>query len=187
MVTEGWVRQIRLDDEGIGIAALSDAGWEQVAAKGRDGFVEVIEADYRERGEAPPRGWRFVRRLFPEQGDMGPWFPQWRVLERSAATWGGEARITSDLAVFNGHFPNEPIVPGVAQLYWADKLARRAFPGQRKTLEVVRLKFVNVIVPGTLLRLNLERKGQSRVEFGYTSKDGDHSSGCLVAGLDEET
>lgn len=182
MVTEGWIRQIRLDDDGNGIAALSDAGWEQVAAKGRDGFVEAIEADYRERGEAPPRGWLFVRRLLPEQGDVGPWFPQWRILERSAATWGGEARITGDLAVFNGHFPNEPIVPGVAQLYWADKLAGRAFPGHRETLEVVRLKFVKVIVPGTLLRLNLERKAPSRVDFGYTSKDGDHSSGCLVGG-----
>lgn len=182
MVTEGWIQRLRLDDDGSAIATLSDAGWGQVATRGRDGFVKVIEADYRERGEALPRGWRFVRRLLPERGDAGPWFPQWRIVERSAATWGGEARITSDLAVFNGHFPNEPIVPGVAQLCWADKLAGRAFPGHQATLEVLRLKFVKVIVPGTLLRLNLERKAQSRVEFGFTSEQGDHSSGCLVGG-----
>ena len=107
-------------------------------------------------------------------------FPAWRVVECAAATWCGEARITHDLAVLDGHFPNEPIVPGVAQLYWADKLAHRAFTGRGATVAVMRLKFVKVIVPGTLLRLGLECRERSRVEFRYTSEDGVHSSGCLV-------
>ena len=171
---------MRLDDSENAVAALSDAGWEQVVVRGRDGFVKAIEADFRERGRAVPRNWRFVRRMMPDRCDVRPWFPRWHVVDRSAVTWGGEARITSDLAVFDGHFPNEPIVPGVAQLYWADKLAGRAFLGHQTTLEVVRLKFVRVIVPGTVLRLNLERRTQSRVEFEYTSEHGDHSSGCLV-------
>ena len=111
---------------------------------------------------------------------MRPLFPVWRVVECAAATWCGEARITDDLAVLDGHFPNEPIVPGVAQLHWADKLAHRAFTGCGTTVEVMRLKFVRVIVPGTLLRLRLECRERSRVEFRYTSEDGVHSSGCLV-------
>ena len=112
--------------------------------------------------------------------NVRPMLPQWRTVEHSAAAWCGEARITDDLAVLDGHFPNEPIVPGVAQLFWADKLAHRAFAGLETTVEVLRLKFVRVIVPGTLLRLDLERRGRSRVEFRYTSEDGVHSSGCLV-------
>lgn len=112
--------------------------------------------------------------------NVRPMLPQWRTVEHSAAAWRGEARITDDLAVLDGHFPNEPIVPGVAQLYWADKLAQRAFAGHETTVEVVRLKFVRVIVPGTLLRLDLESRARSRVEFRYTSEIGVHSSGCLV-------
>ena len=113
--------------------------------------------------------------------NVRPMLPQWRTVEHSAAAWCGEAHITGDLAVLDGHFPNEPIVPGVAQLYWADKLAHRAFPGRGPTVEVVRLKFMRVIVPGTVLRLHLESRAGSRVQFRYTSEDGAHSSGCLVA------
>ena len=96
--------------------------------------------------------------------------------------WRGEANIAGDLAVLDGHFPNEPIVPGVAQLYWADKLAGRVFSSHTTTGEVVRLKFMKIIVPGTVLRLMLERQARSRVEFTYTSDHGIHSSGCLVGG-----
>lgn len=112
--------------------------------------------------------------------NMRPLFPVWRVVERAAAKWSGEARITDDLAVLDGHFPNEPIVPGVAQLYWADKLAHGAFTGRGTTVAVMRLKFAKVIVPGTLLRLALECRKHSKVEFRYTSENGVHSSGCLV-------
>ena len=177
---------MRRDESGTAIVALSDAGWEQVAAQGRDGFVAAVEAAFRESDRSIPTGWRFVRRMTAERAGDRPLLPDWHVMERTATALGAEARITSDLAVLDGHFPNEPIVPGVAQLYWADALARRAFPDHAAPHEVVRLKFVRVIVPGTMLRLNLVRRARSRVEFRYTSDEGVHSSGCLV-GESKET
>ena len=66
--------------------------------------------------------------------------------------------VSADLAFFDGHFPQQAVLPGVTQLDWAVKLGCEAFgySAQVATLEV--LKFQQLILPDTyvVLRLSLQ-------------------------------
>lgn len=175
-----WIRRERLDVCGHVIAELTDEGWARLAKRGRDAFIADLRGSDRVQMSASSAKWRFVRRLPSSGNESGPLCPRWTQLDRSASNWRGEASITADLCVLDGHFPDEPIVPGVALLYWAESLARRVFPGHHATGEVVRLKFRRVVVPGTMLTLALENRGGTTVSFTYVSDKGVHSSGSLI-------
>lgn len=107
-----------------------------------------------------------------------------KVLEAKTTAAGMELTldIEPDLAALDGHFPEAPVVPGVAQLDWAVRLAREYLPvpatGFSK-LEAV--KFHRVIQPGVTLRLSLEWSvPKQRLLFSYASAKGPCSSGRVV-------
>ncbi len=161
----------------------TEAGWETLAHQGKTGLIRELSDLLSSAVDAGAR-WRFVRRL-PPAGKAGrdrPLHPRWEELDRTAATWLGEAAVTGDLAVLEGHFPSEPIVPGLAQLLWADTLSRRFFAGYTTTAEIRNLKFAQVVVPGVRLRIALvhEFRARSRAVFRFTSDAGTHSSGVLI-------
>lgn len=92
-----------------------------------------------------------------------------------------ELWISPDLYHFQGHFPQQPILPGVAQIDWAITLARQAFalPLNLKRMET--LKFQALIQPGTRLLLDLEwRPERQQLEFRAHSTAGSHASARLV-------
>ena len=164
----------------------TEAGWELLARSGKEALVRelhdrlptVLVAD-----PAPER-WRFVRRLSGSwKARAGrPLHPRWDPLDRTAASWRGKTIVTNDLAVLEGHFPDEPIVPGLAQLMWAEALSRRLFPDHASTGEVRNLKFRQPIVPGVRIELDLvhEARRPSRIAFQYASQAGTHSRGVIV-------
>ncbi|HBO78096.1 MAG TPA: AMP-dependent synthetase, partial [Cupriavidus sp.] len=55
--------------------------------------------------------------------------------------------IAEDLAIFDGHFPGAPIVPGVAQVDWVMALApqRLAVPPRQRFARLDVLKFQAVM------------------------------------------
>ncbi len=173
-------------DAGELLVVPTEAGWKTLAHKGRKALIREL-ADFlasAATAQQAPRRWRFVRRL-PATAKAGrdrPLHPRWEELERTAVRWLGEGAVTADLAVLEGHFPNEPIVPGLAQLLWADKLSLRVFAHHTATAEIRNLKFARLIVPGTRLRVALvhELQTRSRVAFRFTSDAGTHSSGVLM-------
>ena len=82
------------------------------------------------------------------------------------------------MRVFDGHFPQAKILPGVAQIDWAIRFGRMQFPVPPIFLRMEQIKFQQVARPGDLLSLTLdwdvERKALS---FRYTSEAGTHASG----------
>ena len=106
----------------------------------------------------------------------------WAEVSRDCDRWCGQAIVPKGLAVLEGHFPNEPIVPGVAQLFWAATEARRVFPDCVLTSELRNLKFSKAILPELRLRLTLlhERGKRRRIAFEYASDAGVHSRGYLL-------
>lgn len=87
------------------------------------------------------------------------------------------------LAVFDGHFPQVPILPGVAQLDWAVRFGREAFALPPYFLRMEMLKFQRVARPGIRIRLHLEWLPQkSALAFRYESALGPHASGRVVFG-----
>jgi acyl-CoA synthetase (AMP-forming)/AMP-acid ligase II/3-hydroxymyristoyl/3-hydroxydecanoyl-(acyl carrier protein) dehydratase len=139
-----------------------------------------------------PRRWRFVTEL--------PMNAQGKVTEaalralfrrmRPQAQWqhcGPDAacaqlKIDADLAVFDGHFPQYPILPGVAQVDWAVQCAREVFAlNGRAFLRLEALKFQRVVRPGATITLQLNWSAEhARLGFSYHSEHGAHASGRVV-------
>jgi 3-hydroxymyristoyl/3-hydroxydecanoyl-(acyl carrier protein) dehydratase len=85
--------------------------------------------------------------------------------------------VPEELEIFRGHFPGMPILPGVAQIDWALKLAQAhgLVPGGAE-LRDFQVKFRSVIRPSVPLTLTLRRDcNKKRVYFDY------HSAGALMS------
>jgi 3-hydroxymyristoyl/3-hydroxydecanoyl-(acyl carrier protein) dehydratase len=91
-----------------------------------------------------------------------------------------DAYISDDLSWFEGHFPDQPVLPGVVQTHWACELAQHLFmlEGVKK---VNNLKFKTMILPNTHLSLNMKFNDEKKsVSFVFKSKDATFSTGSFV-------
>ncbi|MBD9481230.1 AMP-binding protein [Pseudoxanthomonas sp. PXM02] len=140
---------------------------------------------------ARPRRWRFVSALptnaqgkVTEAALTALFRPErppahWTLREPTHARV--ELPLDASLAVFEGHFTQAAILPGVAQLDWAVQLAREVFPLPATFLRMEALKFQRVARPGDRIRLDLEwLADRSTLVFRYESEHGPHASGRVV-------
>lgn len=88
--------------------------------------------------------------------------------------------LPADLAVFKGHFPDYPVLPGVVQLHWAVLLSRSYFGELGNDLAIDKLKFQNIIQPGDSVSLVLSRTSQHAVKFTYLTHNQQASSGLIT-------
>lgn len=99
-----------------------------------------------------------------------------------------ELSVPTDLLYFRGHFEDDPLLPGVAQIDLAVLVeAETAWPelvGQLRG--VSRLKFLKPILPGHVLKVTLLR-GEDRARVDFTIHCGDSccSLGTLTFELPE--
>ena len=112
--------------------------------------------------------------------------------ERIAAGRGRDARrltftIPADLAWFEGHFPGNPVLPGVAQLDGlVARQVERLWPDAGALRAVKRLKFSQLIRPGERISVLLDRDaGRGVVAFSIEGREGRCASGTLVFGPGE--
>ena len=112
--------------------------------------------------------------------------------EELAGAGGREARrltftIPADLRWFEGHFPGDPVLPGVAQLDGlVARQVERLWPRAGALRAVRRLKFSRVIRPGDRIALVLQRDAaRGLVEFSIDGAAGRCASGTLVFGAGE--
>lgn len=87
--------------------------------------------------------------------------------------------VPEDLPLFDGHFPGMPILPGVALVDWAAKLAE-AYLGVPSAFDVVdNLKFNAAVYPGEMLKLSLNVV-PAGLSFRFDGPAGLKSSGALL-------
>ena len=92
-----------------------------------------------------------------------------------------EMKIPPTLRVLEGHFPNTPVVPGIAQVDWAVNWAREAFGFKGNLSRVEVLKFQALMMPGHEVKLALDwNPEKSTVTFKFTSETATYSSGRVV-------
>jgi 3-hydroxymyristoyl/3-hydroxydecanoyl-(acyl carrier protein) dehydratase len=88
--------------------------------------------------------------------------------------------MSADLFQFQGHFPERPIFPGVAQLDWAAHLSAKYFGSLGTIIGLSQIKFTNLIEPGNRLCLRMELQIEKRrIVFSYLRDDSKCSSGCF--------
>jgi len=92
-----------------------------------------------------------------------------------------DVRVPYDLAIFGGHFPAIPILPGVVQVDWAVNLARTRLQVGGRFKGITATKFRRLVQPGMNLALTLEHRPESReLRFEYLLGDALASTGRVL-------
>ncbi|HZB90470.1 MAG TPA: hypothetical protein VE397_03445 [Stellaceae bacterium] len=80
---------------------------------------------------------------------------------------------------FSGHFPGHPILPGVVQVDWAIRLARRFLSLEKAAARSIQVKFRKPMPPETAMVLALAIDAGGRLAFEYRDGEGICSSGRI--------
>jgi len=111
-------------------------------------------------------------------------------LPKLLAEHGGSNRTELDLLVeadnpwFRGHFPGQPILPGVVQIGWAVHYANRLLGFKREVLQIEQVKFKRPILPGARLSLCLTSQPLTgRVRYQYRDALYAYATGTLDFGI----
>ena len=83
-----------------------------------------------------------------------------------------KADAPADSPWFSGHFPGEPILPGIAQLHMALEALRTATPEGFRLVGVRRVRFKQVIRPGEPLTVTVKPEIGARNHGGKTAGGG---------------
>jgi hypothetical protein len=94
-------------------------------------------------------------------------------LQRSAAAaLKCRVRVPYDLAIFDGHFPSLPILPGVVQVEWAVQIAHAHLRMDGQFKGITATKFRRLVRPGMELALTLgHRPAPGELRFEYLIGD----------------
>jgi acyl-CoA synthetase (AMP-forming)/AMP-acid ligase II len=160
---------------------------------GRKAMIDRLRAALRPQVDpiAIPKLWRFVAALPADaQGKTtvkrlaglfraAPPTPHWQT--QNAHSTKLEFVADGDLAVFDGHFPGAPILPGVAMIGWAIEWGRHVFAISAPFKKMEALKFQQLVRPETRLQLELDWSAETAtMRFSFQSALGVHASGRVV-------
>ncbi|BDU71452.1 ApeI family dehydratase [Mesoterricola silvestris] len=84
-----------------------------------------------------------------------------------------------ELLGFQGHFPGNPILPGVVQVDWAIHFAEAAFGPLGAFRGLEHLKFTDIVRPGQALTLTLALD-PARESLRFAFQDGDTRKACGI-------
>ena len=106
--------------------------------------------------------------------------PAYSDLRRSGEGLSLAFDLSGDNAAFDGHFPATPILPAVAQIDWAIRMARTHFPLPPHFNALRSLKFLRIVQPPVRLTLELVPTADGRgVNFTYAHKGAACSTGRI--------
>ncbi|BHH82318.1 hypothetical protein LA52FAK_06070 [Desulforhopalus sp. 52FAK] len=87
---------------------------------------------------------------------------------------------------FSGHFPDNPILPGIAQLKMVADLISRSSERDMYLAGVTRVKFRKIVKPGEVLDIHVTSGNkQDQYIFKITSGEDDVCSGWMFFTLNE--
>ncbi len=90
-------------------------------------------------------------------------------------------RIEADSPWFAGHFPGNPILPGIAQLHMIARLIMRSQDGAFALARLSRVKFKNIVRPGEYLDIRVTAGNKDNLySFTITRDEKEVCSGMLL-------
>lgn len=91
-----------------------------------------------------------------------------------------ELFINEDIAWFDGHFPEQPVLPGVVQVDWAGKWSKALFSPKGLFYSLSNIKFKTPILPQQKLSLELlYNQTKGHIKFHYFHEERSFSSGIF--------
>ncbi|MDR2244086.1 MAG: AMP-binding protein [Burkholderiales bacterium] len=178
-------------DEIVAAVVLSDSGRAQLQEFGKTRFDRRLRQRLSTSLEriALPRRWRYLSSLpYSAMGKVTT-ADIVRLFERQAlppftVTNRGTHETVLTLALrdcphaFDGHFPQLAVLPGVAQIDWALRLAQRHFLIEGRFSGFRQLRFQRILRPDDEVSLTLHFFPEKKeVQFAYASAPGVHSQG----------
>ncbi|HID03131.1 MAG TPA: hypothetical protein EYP18_08000 [Desulfobacterales bacterium] len=123
----------------------------------------------------------------PLQENFAMWYSYISInLEKDNAI---TAQVTTDPQSpwFKGHFPNDPILPGIAQIHMVTETIAKVLQKDLSLQSLTRIKFKKIIRPGDILDIHaMAGKIDNQYSFRITSKQEDVCSGRLVLAPTQE-
>ncbi|MCX7086453.1 MAG: AMP-binding protein [Methylococcales bacterium] len=202
-----WVSQAHCrlwNDKRARIAAviiLTAEGLDTIKQQGREALIKQFKRQLLQVFETVvlPKKWLFINWLpLSSQGKIDHVrinsllsldkrvFPKIQFIEQRDGCIELSMQIPADLLYFIGHFPGQPILPGVTQLAWAEQYGKLFFPITPPFLAMEVIKFKKIIRPGDKLTLQLKWNAASgKLYFDFSSSIESHSSGRLLYGINK--
>lgn len=148
----------------------SDAGLAVLRARGKAALVGELAAAAPGL-PADPASWRLVEdlALAALDDDDRRNRPRVRTLEvRGGSELQARLLVPFDLALFAGHFPTIPLLPGMSQVAWAVDIARAHLPGVGPLAGILAAKFRRLVRPGMQLQLDVQWSAAAgELQFEY--------------------
>lgn len=94
--------------------------------------------------------------------------------------------VEADSCWFRGHFPGDPVLPGIAQLAMVYD-AIKEYNLNLKIIQIQRVKFKHIVRPNEVLGIRVERSRNKENSYNFTVMAGDNlaSSGTLLTEMTE--
>ncbi|MDS7967158.1 AMP-binding protein [Acinetobacter sp. V117_2] len=180
------------------IVVLTEQAREQLQKQGKAVFVGHLKQQLKDHLEtlAIPRQWRFLSQL-PQntQSKLDKSYlktlfkpmlqPVVLSQSQSADDYIFSLEFPPELACFKGHFPNQPIYPGVGQIGFLQHFAKSIWSDLNWCQGYEQLKFQNLICPYAVVQLKLSRK-EHKVSFELRDSEQILASGRLLFALQTE-
>lgn len=180
------------------IVVLTEQAREQLQQQGKSVFVSHLKQQLKDHLEtiAIPRQWRFLSQL-PQnsQSKLNKSYLQTLfkpmlqpvVLSQSQSSddYILSLEFPPELACFKGHFPTQPIYPGVGQIGFLQHFAKSIWSDLNWCQGYEQLKFQNLIRPYAIVQLKLSRK-EHKVSFELRDSEQILASGRLLFALQME-
>ncbi|GLG84976.1 AMP-binding protein [Acinetobacter calcoaceticus] len=180
------------------IVVLKEDAREQLQQLGKSAFVGHLKLQLKDSLEtiAIPRQWRFLSQL-PQnsQSKLNKSYLQTLfkpmlqpvVLSQSQSSddYILSLEFPTELACFKGHFPTQPIYPGVGQIGFLQHFAKSIWSDLNWCQGYEQLKFQNLIRPYAIVQLKLSRK-EHKVGFELRDSEQILASGRLLFALQTE-
>ena len=88
--------------------------------------------------------------------------------------------LPADHPAFAGHFPNQPVLPGVVQTHWAIRLGNELLGTGCSAARDFKVKFLRIIQPGASLELSLSHdRSLHSLSFEYRQQGESASVGRI--------
>ncbi len=181
------------------VATLTPVGLEKLAEAGSFRFSRTLrnalsgELSPAER----PKSWRFVEHLpmnshgkvtletlqslFIDGVANGDTLPLTEIEAHETEASVG-LHLSDSMPWFEGHFPGQPILPGIAQVHMAMQAAQQIWDWQPEGSNLMKLKFKRVARPGDHLSLHLRRDiGKALLWFRF-ERDGTETASGRIGG-----